>query len=483
VRYRRELLLVFLMALVAFAYFAGSDEDGNSYSRLGLVRALAVEHRFEIDTTQLSDEWRAFRTKDRSFHNGHYYSDKAIGSSLVGAAVWAPVHGVLQRLGLPTGGRAFKFGATFLGVSLLCACLAPLIYYFVVTAADARTALFVTVALIFGTPLFKYSTVYYGHVQAGLFLFAAFLIWFCARRRKHISVVEAFGSCVLVGCMVVTEYPTALLGLVLGGYMLVVLRDLDRLADWRLYAAGAAGCLIAISPLVYYNISVYGDPFTTGYQHHATAQFAAAHAQGLSGIGMPDPIVMIAMTFHPLMGVFWQSPFLLLAAPGWMAMRRSEHRAELLFSLTAIVAYIALISGYYEWSGGQAYTPRHLVPLFPLFAIPLAFLPRRWMTAGWCLLGLSIAQHLVAVAARWDFMSRFIRATLDASHHPTTVFVSTIWSVCWPNLRAGMFLKSRGALFMPSGFATLLPLLLVEAVLAVLLVRALAAREQATQPD
>jgi hypothetical protein len=230
--------------------------------------------------------------------------------------------------------------------------------------------------------------------------------------------------------------------------------------------------------MLYYNLLVYGHVLTTGYQHHATAKFAAAHSHGLSGIGPPDPVVMIAMTFHPLMGIFWQSPVLLLAAGGWMAMRGREHRAEFLFSLTAILAYVTLISGYYEWSGGQAYAPRHLVPLFPLFAIPLAFLPRRWMAVGWCLTGLSIAQHLVAVAARWDYLSRIVRATLDASQHPTTVFVSTIWSVCWPNLRAGMFLKNRGALFMPRGFATLLPLLFVEAVLAVMLVKRLAARER-----
>ena len=81
---RSELVLVYLMAIVAFAYFAGTAEDGNTYSRLGLVRALAVEHRFEIDTTQLEYDWRDFRTQDRAFYNGHYYSDKAIGSSLIG---------------------------------------------------------------------------------------------------------------------------------------------------------------------------------------------------------------------------------------------------------------------------------------------------------------------------------------------------------------------------------------------------------------
>jgi hypothetical protein len=84
----RELVLVYLMALVAFGYFAGTWEDGNTYSRMSLVVAIAREHRFEIDTAQTAHEWRQFRTADRSSFDGHYYSDKAIGASLVGALMW-----------------------------------------------------------------------------------------------------------------------------------------------------------------------------------------------------------------------------------------------------------------------------------------------------------------------------------------------------------------------------------------------------------
>ena len=459
------------MALIAFGYFVGTWQDGNTYSRLALVRAIAVEHRFEIDTTQLMDEFRAHRTDDRSFFNGHYYSDKAIGSSLIGAAMWAPVQALLRAAGVPADGRAFTVIAPFLGVSLLCAMLAPVIYAFVTGLAGGRMALLVTVSLVFGTAIFKYSTGYYGHVQAGLFLFSAFLIWFGAKQRRSISGAQAFLSCFLLGYMVVTEYPTAVLALVLGCYMLSVLRGLGRLSDWRLYAIGAAGFLLALSPLLYYNVRVYGMPLTTGYQHHATTKFAAAHAQGLSGIGMPDPVVMMAMTVHPLMGIFWQSPILLLALAGWSNMRRTGHHAELWLSLSGILAYVALISGYYEWSGGLAYTPRHLIPILPLFAIPLGCLPPRWWTFAWCLSALSIAQHAIPAVGRLDYVARLVRNTLDANHHPNTFFVSTIWSACWPNLRAGLLLKNRGALFLPMGFATLLPLLVVEAGLTLTLYR------------
>jgi hypothetical protein len=193
---------------------------------------------------------------------------------------------------------------------------------------------------------------------------------------------------------------------------------------------------------------------------------------------MPDPVVMAAMTIHPLMGIFWQSPVLLLAVFGWWAMR-GPARAESWLSLAAIVTYIALISGYYEWAGGLSYTPRHLIPVLPLFAIPLAFLPSRWRPALWILAVISIVQHLIANTARLEYVVRLVAGTLDANHHPTAFFVSTIWSVCWPNLRHGLFLKNRGTLFMPEGFGTLVPLVIAEGVLVFVLYKWQASRESA----
>jgi hypothetical protein len=473
----RELVLIYLMALMGSGYFVGTWQDSNTLSRLSLVWALVEEHRFEIDTTQQDDQWRDFLTQDRSWYNGHFYSDKAIGSSLVGAALWAPIDFVLRSIQVPATQKTFKVIAPLVGISAVSALLAPLIYAFVSGLAGGRQGFFTTIALMFGTALFKYSTGFYGHVLAGLLLFASFLIWFQARQRCRITLPRVLGSTMLLGFMIVTEYPTAMLALVLGGYMLAVLREQKRLYDWRVYLVGVFGFLLAVSPLVYYNLSVYGDALTTGYQHHATARFAEAHSHGLAGIGLPDPVVVFAMTFHPLMGIFWQSPVLLLAFVGWWAMRATPYREEFWFSACAIAGYTALISGYYEWSGGLSYTPRHLIPLYPLFAVPLAFLPSRWKAVGWPLAGVSIVQQLIAVMTRFDYVSRFVRGSLDAQQHPTTFWTSAIWNICWENLRAGLLLKNRGMLFMPRGYMTLLPLLCAEAVLGYLVVSGIARRE------
>jgi len=472
----RELVLVYLMAVVAFGYFAGTWGDGNTNSRLALVKAIAEEHRFTIDTTQIDREWAPFRTDDRSTYQGHYYSDKAMGSSLVAALAWAPAHAVLRAAGVPDSPRTFKVLATFLGSSLACALMAPLVFAFVTGRSGPRTAAWVTAAIVFGTPVFRYSTGLYGHVLAGLLCMGAFVIWYEAHRRSRLSLPRTFVSGLLLGFMIVTEYPTALLALILGFYILYVLHAQGRLSDWRPYGVMAAGFVLALTPLLYYNLQVYGDPFTTGYQHHATARFAAAHAHGIAGIGWPDPVVLFATTLHPFMGIFWQSPVLLLAIAGWVSARETVDRAAAWCSLAAISAYIVLLSGYYEWSGGMSYTPRHLIPVYPLFAIPLAFLPARWLPAALALTGVSIVQHTIAVTARWEYLVRLIQQTLDEQGHPTAFFVSTIWNACWRNLQAGLFVTNRGSLVLPVGYVSLVPLLILEGALCFALLRASAAR-------
>ena len=461
----------------------GTWQDGNTLSRLSLVKSLAEEHRFEIDTTQLSYELREYHHAGSAYFNGHYYSDKAIGSSLIGAAAWAPIYSVLQAANVQLEQRFFKATAAFLGVSVICAALAPIIYGFVTAVAGSRTALLVTFAIVFGTPVFRYSTGYYGHVQAGLYFLAASLIWFAGRRSGRVSALRVFVSSLLLGWMVVTEYPTAVLVPFLGGYAIFVLREQRRLSEWRLYAIAATGGLLAVAPLLWYNAQVFGHPLTTGYQHHATAKFAAAHAVGVSGIGPPDPVVMLAMTVHPLMGIFWQSPVLLLAVAGWMTMWRLGWRAEACLSFAVCVSYLALMSGYYDWSGGLAYTPRHLIPLFAVFAIPLAFVPQRWMA-----LGVVSRRHLHRTAPdrgrrAMEHLFRLIRRTLDEQGHPTVFFVSTIWSAIWPNIQNGLLVRNRGTLIMPLGIATLIPLFVIEAVLVVVLLRVIAARERAGTPE
>ena len=134
-----ELMVVYLMALTAFSYFVGTWQDGNTLSRLSLVKSLAEEHRFEIDTTQLSDELREYR------HEGSVVLQRTLLLRQGHRLLAHRRHGLGADLQRAAGGqrafeqRFFKATAAFLGVSAICAALAPIIYGFVTAVGGGRT--------------------------------------------------------------------------------------------------------------------------------------------------------------------------------------------------------------------------------------------------------------------------------------------------------------------------------------------------------
>src|SRR5688572_9479440 len=109
----REALLVFLIVLAAYGYFF-TQHDANTNSRLALVRAIVEEKRFEIDSYHDS----ALDTIDKAYYNGHYYSDKAIGTSLIGVPVYYGIIRINTWLGYGLTIKGFKELLTFFVISL-----------------------------------------------------------------------------------------------------------------------------------------------------------------------------------------------------------------------------------------------------------------------------------------------------------------------------------------------------------------------------
>src|SRR5690349_10488444 len=165
----REAILVFLMVLLAYGYFS-TERDVNINSRLALVKAFVDEGRFEIDSYHNTELY----TVDKSYYNGHYYSDKAVGTATLGVLAYYPVRYLYEREGARLTPRLFREWLTFLAISLPSALLAPFLYLFLVqlTGSQGR-ALLITLVISLGTPLFKYATSFYGHALAGTFYFLA----------------------------------------------------------------------------------------------------------------------------------------------------------------------------------------------------------------------------------------------------------------------------------------------------------------------
>src|SRR5215208_1130252 len=80
-----SLLLLFLV-LFCYSYFI--QEGGwNANSRMALIMSVVHYHQLNIDPYENT-------TGDKVLYNGHYYSDKAIGTALLGV----PVYAVLSKL-------------------------------------------------------------------------------------------------------------------------------------------------------------------------------------------------------------------------------------------------------------------------------------------------------------------------------------------------------------------------------------------------
>lgn len=459
----QEALLIFTIVLTAYGYFSWGL-DWNVNSRLALVKAFVEEGGFEIDTYVTQD----LGTLDSAYLNGHYYTDKAIGASSIGAIVYFPIYWFCQAAGITLSTQTFVNLLTFLTVSSLAALFAPFSYLLIKHLTNnPKKAMVISLGISLGTPLFKYSTAYYGHSIVAVLYFMAVLIWFNANRRKNISLFPAFLSFFLLGLVIITEYPTALLLAVLLPYIIYTLYKSGQILTWKLYGAMALGFTIPIVILLYYNNSVFGTPFTTGYAYESSEAYNSAHQESVMGIGAPSIFVFWYQTFQPAFGIFWQSPILFLVFPGWIHMVRTrEYRAESIFCFTAIFLYILMFSGYYMWWGGLSFTPRHLIPILPIFVLPLAFVPGMLFTPLALGGAISFFQNLVMTASGFEglpaYLNEYLRP-LWKMHGILQPKGMLVYDICLPNVIKGDLMNNRGLdLFGLSGTSTLLPLLFAE---------------------
>lgn len=456
-----EVILVLFMAITAYGYFF-SGTDWNTNSRLGMVKSIVEENRFEIDTYHK----HILITNDKAKLRGHYYSDKAIGATLIGAEFYFPIYGIYHALGTQMNIDAFSQVIAFLVISLLCALMAPFIYSFAKQITNnAMFSLLVTCAVCFGTPLYKYSTLYYAHSLVGMFLFTAFFIWFCIRDEEQINLTKVLISGYLLGYAIITEYPTAIIAGCIGLYILYVLWKKKSLFDIKIYIRLMIGAIIPIILALTYNTAVFHHPFKTGYSYEVIPTFLEGQQGGLMGIGWPNLSSLFYMTFHSSMGVFWQSPVLLLAFLGWFRMwQNPRYRAEAILSFGVVVIYFLMMSGYFIWWGGSAFTPRNLIPAFPFFGIPLVFLFKKWERALMSILGVvSIAQMFVVAAANNEGMGPLAESMANASIQSMFQQNSMIYNVYVPNfLKQFLGLNLGMEVFHLTGFQSLIPLLVVE---------------------
>ena len=422
-----------VLLLCSFAYFVG-PAAWNQNSRLALTRAL-VEH----GSVQI-DDWHV-TTGDKSYREGHFYSDKAPGVSLLATVPYAGLY-LVRRVGggeLPQvevqsldpaiseageapapeerePGDALVYNPVTLVALWLCrmivvsipSLIAGGLLFLVMLReleGDPRLAIWPSLLWLLATPAFGYACVFYGHQLVAALLLAAFALVVLAPRDTELGAGVGFLVGSLLGWAVLAEYTAAI------PVVLIV-----AWASWRRQLRfGAwicAGGLPWAVVLAGYHTWAFGGPFETGYDYVYLEHFAEGMAVNY-GIGWPDPAVLVQLLFGTYRGLFYLSPVLLLATWG-LGVRMAERRAasrkgypsdeglqvgDLVLAVAICVYYLLLNSGYYMWDGGAALGPRHAVPMLGFLAIGFGPALRRAPFATAVLGFVACAQIILITAA------------------------------------------------------------------------------------
>jgi hypothetical protein len=487
---------VFLLAFLAYAYFMPRWADWNIDSRVDLVHAIVDHQTLQIDRYH-------WNTWDKAVFGGHYYSDKAPGTAVLGAFVYgtfklvrslpvsgdvirglesnsawgvalalgrthtqlspAPAGRILggcQRSGLkgnvqyiPWGNRLVpperawalsKYVMTVGVVALLSALFVAFFFWFLgVFAVSLPARWILTTLYALATAAFPYSTVFYSHQLAAGFLFVAFALLFL-RRRGALGSWAAWAAGFLLGFALFTEYTVALIVIALGLYAIWILRSSRR----ELSLACLAGAVPVVG-LLAYNYACFGGPLDTGYSHDFC--WSAAQAAGYAGFTYPQLSPLIDLTFTSYRGLFFMSPFLLLCAPGAVRMWQAGFRLESALCTTVSILFILAISAYWGWNGGQVEGPRYLVPIIPFLALPIAFYLDRLRT-------FSIGWALVIVTGVWSLFAVWTQL-LGGLLFPSSWLTNPIFQYSLPALARNEIAPDAGLFFGLSGWQSLLPLI------------------------
>ncbi|MCX8037091.1 MAG: hypothetical protein N3D11_08620 [Candidatus Sumerlaeia bacterium] len=461
--------LLFVPLFLTFAYFFHKEAGWNVNSRICLTYAMVEKGSFVIDDYQAIP---ALETKDIAFYNGHYYSDKIIGTSLLGAIPMAALHYYSRATGRTFSWNAKRYVVTTFSVgvasALAGAALYRLLLYF---GASLGGAFFLACAFVFGTQVFSVGTVFLSYGPALLFEILAYGL--LVRNREALDARKLFLAGLALGAGLLCEYTLGLVAIGLSIYAYAYLRRKPLIVVFWL------GACVPLSLFLAYTITCFGRPVIP-YEYLVRAEFKQGMSQGFQGIVGFDPAVLYYITVHRYRGLFYHSPFLVLAVWGWALMwRNRERRSDGLLSISMTAAYLVFNASYYMWWGGWTNGPRHLIPALPFLVLPLAAV---W---GAGKIGRALLVVLTAVSVFFNTLPAFVDAQLPQGYQAVELYRPRIqynyrdplWEMGIKRLWRGQIAVNAGQFLGLRGLWSLAPLVMLWVATAALAWRLVAAKK------
>ena len=426
----------FALLLPTYAYFGYGARGANTWSRIALTMVIVEDHSFVIDRYQRF-------TKDYSEAGGHYYSNKAPGSSFAAVPFYAAY--LLASGGPAPGGgprnlrravAVMNFGANVLPIFACVWLFWRWLGRIGMGGVANGDRLFATAAFALGTMALPFAGAFFNHGLATFFLVAA--IATIHRTLTDPGPPPARRICVAglcAGLAVLTDYVCLLPVAVLSLYLVWCGRKRWRLLGyWMLGGAGPA--LV----LGLYNAICFGSPFTLSVSDSVlTPEFTATVA-----FRRPSLTALWGLTFSPYRGLFWSSPFLMLGVLGVPVLWRRD-RTLLALALIGIVPCLAYVSSIQMWNGGATYLPRYLMTTVPFWALLFAVGQTRARYVAVVLVAISLCNMWTSAAVGPE--------TSQGVQNP-------LGTVIYPFFRAGLYMCRNWLTgWMPGLPSVLVPLL------------------------
>ena len=359
-------------------------------STYALVRAIR-------DGTPHIDRY-ASETCDKSYRDGHFFSNKAPGLAFAVLPVYAALDVTHSR---PDSERTLLW-ILGLWASVVPAVLMLLMIRRIANRFDAETGTLVAVVIGLGTLTLPLATLAFGHILAAALLMAAFAIALDSHGEEdRLWRLTAAGA--LAGLAITTEYPAGLVAVVIGIYAATTTRALKRLLAFGL--GGAVGLI----PLLLYNQWAFGSPNSLSYADAVKdvgpggAVDVGNHDAGFYGVLSPSLSAAMRILVSDR-GLLMVTPIMIVCILGVIVLARRGFRAEAVAIgaiAAAMLVYNASLTVSPGWVyGGDSPGPRYLYLGVPFALLPLGLVYRKTPAVVAALATVSFAWMAVATVTQ-----------------------------------------------------------------------------------
>jgi hypothetical protein len=380
---KRELkifLTVFIIGII-FIHWTGWNES----ARIDLTRAIIDESKLQIDTYYNN-------TSDRAHYDGHYYIEKSPIASIIIApsyATWKFIYynfisGKLIKTNTFLEYNTIQIGnANIIEVNyqsffiLFFYLLAAISYSVIPTALTVILIykiskiyldkewqrVFVSFAYWLSTIAFYYSLILFNHPFPTFLTFLSFYILFSAKKGTKNRNISIFIAGALVGFAITNEAAIVCFFIPFLFYVLYLYK-------FKVFIFVLA-VLIGFLLLMTYNYIIFKNPLKVTWQYLDYDFWQGSGLKENFGFNkLPNPFVFMRLFIYPERGLFFYSPFLLLAIFGFYFMFQ-KNKVECLMILSMLILIIIFISAYKSWWEYSSFGPRRIFAITPFLMLPV----------------------------------------------------------------------------------------------------------------